>query len=389
MRNFKKSIGVIILIAALLANGLLWAKQAMFDKPLAYAAAALPYSAHANGPYKVKGNTIIGADGKPYIFHGIGRDGLEYNCSGEGPFDAEHLAYMGPGHNTTTGGTYWGANTVRLPISESFWFYGAPGYPCTASQYRALLHQTINTLTELKLNVMLDLQWTTADGQSTQGGGPWALPDAASVTFWHDMAMLYKNYTNVLFEIFNEPHPASWSCWLSGCAVTSESGYSDECKCTRTVSYTGIGMQKLADTVRSAGANNLIIISGMNWGYDLSQLSKYPIKGSNIVYDTHPYPYTDKLSATWDASFGQLSGKYPLISAENGEYDCDSTYLNQLYSYFDAHHIGWVAWAWVVNGDPCGYPQIVTDYEGTPASGMGQFIYQKLQSYIPTSKPKK
>src|SRR5690242_7358342 len=74
----------------------------------AHAASALPYNATANGPYSVQGNKIVGADGQQYIFHGVGRDGLEYNCSGDGPLDQQHLAYMGSGNNSA-GATYWGA----------------------------------------------------------------------------------------------------------------------------------------------------------------------------------------------------------------------------------------------------------------------------------------
>lgn len=42
----------------------------------AHATSSLPFNQYANGPYKVQGNTILGADGKPYIFHGVARDGF-------------------------------------------------------------------------------------------------------------------------------------------------------------------------------------------------------------------------------------------------------------------------------------------------------------------------
>src|SRR5450755_3929315 len=51
----------------------------------------------ADGPYTVQGNAIVGVDGKRYLFHGVGRDSLEYNCWGDGHFDAQELAYMGSG----------------------------------------------------------------------------------------------------------------------------------------------------------------------------------------------------------------------------------------------------------------------------------------------------
>src|SRR6266704_5246331 len=111
----------------------------------------LPQSTLAQGPYTVQGNAILGASNQHYFFHGIGRDGLEYNCSGEGPLDQQHLAFMGSGNSSASTGTYWGANTIRLPLSENFWLYGAPGYPCTAAQYQATVKQVVNSITALKL----------------------------------------------------------------------------------------------------------------------------------------------------------------------------------------------------------------------------------------------
>lgn len=126
------------------------------------AANNLPYNMTADGPYHVQGNTIIDAQGQPYIFHGLGRDGLEFSCTGDGPLDAAHPAFMGPGPTSSSTGTYWWGNTVRLPLSEDFWLHGATGYTCPASQYQALVKQTVDTLTSLHLNVILDLQWVDA-----------------------------------------------------------------------------------------------------------------------------------------------------------------------------------------------------------------------------------
>src|SRR2546425_5103802 len=113
----------------------------------------------ANGPYTVQGNTILGADSQPYIFHGIGRDSLEYSCDGDGHLTSQELAYMGSGINTANA-TYWGANTVRLPLSENIWLNGEPTSTpsCTASQYQTVVQQTVDALTALKLNVIIDLQ---------------------------------------------------------------------------------------------------------------------------------------------------------------------------------------------------------------------------------------
>ena len=71
-----------------------------------------------DGPYHTQGNLILGADNRPYLFHGVTRDDLEYLCVGDGHYTRQELAYMGIGDNTAQT-TYWGGNIVRLPLSEN------------------------------------------------------------------------------------------------------------------------------------------------------------------------------------------------------------------------------------------------------------------------------
>lgn len=373
-------IALLGLVVGLAASG---SPALIMHRSVHAATASLPYHAITDGPYSVKGNMIVGTDGKQYIFHGITRDGTEYNCKGAGPLDKIHLAFMGSKQNNKIG-TYWGANTVRLPLSEGFWLSGATSARCSAAQYQAMIKQTVDTLTALKLNVMLDLHWADAGKQSGLGGATTAMPDADSVTFWQQVASKYKNYSNVLFELFNEPHPATWDCWRSGCPITNDTVYSNDCNCMKTFSYQAVGLQKLVDTVRGTGAKNIVIVAGMTWGFDLSQLPTYALTDKNIIYDTHLYPYPGKLPQDWDSGFGHLTSTYPIISAESGEYDCGTSYINQMLNYFDAHQMSWVAWAWVVPpvNSVCSYPQLTTDYNGAPAQQTGQYIYQRLQSYL-------
>ncbi|HYX51423.1 MAG TPA: cellulase family glycosylhydrolase, partial [Ktedonobacteraceae bacterium] len=350
------------------------------------AASSLPYHEFADGPYHVQGNTIVGADGKPYLFHGVGRDSLEFDCNGDGFLDAAHLTFIGPGNDS--GGTNWYANTVRLPVSEGFWLHGnAAQLNCTPANYQALVKNTINTLTALKLNVILDLQWTDAGGQNTGSGAGYEMPDADSITFWSQAAKVYASYSNVLFELYNEPHPPTFACWAAPtCAITNDTTAGGN------VSYTGVSIQSLVNAVRGAGANNLALVAGINWGFDLSQLSSYPITGSNIVYDSHPYPYGGKdTTAEWDAAFGYLTSKYPVMSAEFGEYDGNSSFESMAVNYFDQHMMGWTAWAWYNTGGSAisktGYPQLVSDYNGTPLASMGTYIYQQLLNYAGVKPP--
>jgi endoglucanase len=339
-----------------------------------------------DGPYHTQGNLIIGADNKPYLFHGIARDDLEYDCGSDGHYTQQELAYMGTGKSTAQD-MYWGANLVRLPLSESLWLYGNSSIGCSAASYQALVKQVVDTLTTLHLNVLLDLQWTDAGNQTGSvgdfAGDAWSMPDQDSVTFWQQIATIYKSYSNVLFEVFNEPHEnVGWSCWRSGCLITNDSPSSSGHD-HHLFTYQAVGMQTLVNTIRAAGANNLALVAGRNWGFDLSQIPTYHLSGTNIVYDTHPYPYTGKWAANWDDAFGNLSATYPVMSAESGEYDCKSAYIASLLNYFDAHDISWVTWAWVTpNVDTCTYPRINSTLTGVPSPGLGQFVRNYMQTYL-------
>jgi hypothetical protein len=148
----------------------------------------------------------------------MGRDALEYDCTGDGYFDSQHLSYMGYGNNGN-GIYYWDANTVRIPVTEGYWFKAFAPKNCTPAIYQSFIKNTVDALTSLHLNVIIDLQWTDAGGQATGGGASWEMPDADSVTFWQQVAGIYKGYSNVIFELNNEPHPplTDWACWQKGC----------------------------------------------------------------------------------------------------------------------------------------------------------------------------
>lgn len=335
----------------------------------------------AAGPYTVQGPLILDAHGRPYTFRGVARDGLEFACRGDSYLTPRYLALLGSPLPAVSG-TFWYSNTVRLPLSEAFWLHGEPHQQCSPQSYQILVRRTVETLLLLHLNVIIDLQWGDAGGQSS--GGTWQLPDEDSVLFWQQMASLYGRYPAVLFELYNEPHPYPatgnpWGCWRSGCQISNDSSNDFTCGCHLTLNYHAVGMQTLVDTVRQQGARNLLLVGGLNWGYDLSGLPQYALSGPNIVYDTHPYPYQGKSTVDdWESGFGRISASYAVISAESGEYDCQASFLQRLIPYLDAHHISWIGWAWYAQGSACTFPRLISDYTGTPEPAMGLYIYQWL-----------
>jgi endoglucanase len=65
----------------------------------------------------------------------------------------------------------------------------------------------------------------------------------------------------VLFDLYNEPHGISWRCWRDGCVLPA--------------GWRTAGMQALVDAVRSGGARQPIIVTGLAWGNGLASWLRY------------------------------------------------------------------------------------------------------------------
>jgi hypothetical protein len=145
-------------------------------------------------------------------------------------------------------------------------------------------------------------------------------------------------------------------------------------------------MQQLYDAVRAAGADNLVLIGGLVWASDLSQVPDNRISGYNILYATHPYSDApEKAPGRWDAGWGFLTKTDPVIVTEFGDrVDCGmdnliQNYVSALITYADSHFASWTAWAWFPGG--CSFPALINDWQGTPTSGAGTVVQTALKGY--------
>src|SRR5262249_52406435 len=131
-----------------------------------------------------------------------------------------------------------------------------PGAAKYVSNYQGTIDQAIQWAHQAGLDVILDLHWSDRGDLTTQSPAQQRMADTNSITFWTDVAGKYKGDGRVLFELYNEPHDIIWDVWQNG-------GPSGD-------GFTVAGMQQLYDAVRGAGADNLVIVGGINWAYDLT-----------------------------------------------------------------------------------------------------------------------
>jgi len=304
----------------------------------------------SKGPYKVVGNKIYDSDGNPHLFVGVDRPSLEWSASGDHLSQADfHLMAS------------WKSNVVRIPLDQDFWLVGSRNY---SANYNNTVYTTVQWAQQAGLDVILDLHWSDKGDLATSMPGQQRIAYVNSITFWKEVANIYKNNPSILFELYNEPHDVSWEVWLNG----GDSGDG----------FNSVGMQQLYDAVRSTGATNLVVIGGLNWAYDLSGVPQNRVKGDNIIYNTHPYNYGGKQPADWPASFGFLAATDPVIATEFGDSDCSPGYYSSFLAYAKQNGISWTSWAWYVNG--CEFPSIINDWQGTP-SVSGALVKAALAEY--------
>jgi endoglucanase len=325
----------------------------------------------APGGYYVNGNTVCTAAGEPHMFHGVDRPSLEWAPAGEQLSASDFQLMAG-----------WDTNVVRIALNQDFWLSGSP---IADPNYPATVDAAVKWAEEAGMDVILDLHWSDAGtlgscAASSATGCQQMMADTNSITFWSQVAAIYKNDGRVLFELYNEPHDVSWTIWKAG-GVTS-------------AGWMAAGMQQLYAAVRGANADNLVVIGGLNFAFDLSGVPANRISGYNILYATHPYGgSSDKGPSTWGGGFGFLAATDPVIMTEFGDgSDCSegtytpaiNTYVSLLLAYADQNKINWTAWAWYPGG--CSFPSLISDWQGTPTPP-GMLVQAWLQTYSDDPSP--
>lgn len=282
------------------------------------------------------------------------RPSLEWSAQGQNlsPQDIENMRH-------------WNANVIRLDLYQNYWFASEPA--TQKGSYKQIINAIIYYAIQNKMAVILDLHWTDGAYQSP-------MANANSVTFWKQVANDYKNFGTVIFELFNEPYgfdpnnKSDLDRWLNGDKISP-------------------GYQQLYDAVRSVGANNICIINGTDYGYDISFVNDaFGVKGYNIVYGSHPYNEKGA-NGGFDKNFKGVLGKYPLIFTEFGvnqsEYFPDGykKVYDRILAYINANKVSYTAFAWWVDSmNPNTFPDLIKDWSGTPLNG-GTNVHNDMQGH--------
>jgi hypothetical protein len=279
-------------------------------------------------PLRVAGSQILQGNGKPLIIRGLQRFGLEGGTKTPLPTDAE-IGQL----------KQWGANEVRISLGEQKWIatscHFQPDYP-------KQVDQVVRWVTSRGMVALINLHFSSIGHCGPAGLTPMA-DSPGAVTFWQAVASRYRNNPLVAFDLFNEPNVAQ-SIWLDGGPFVAQGKVVE-----------AAGMQQLYDTVRGTGAQNLVVISGLDFAdHPPSEL----VGGVNIAYGAHAYQCTDAPPPScttphpYDAAvpldhWVDFAKTTPVIVTEFGWPNGDSgTYNTNVIDFAEAHGWGWSGFAW-------------------------------------------
>lgn len=304
--------------------------------------------------------------------------------------DTAHSNYWEPQYDALVS---WKINAIRLPMNEQSWL----GYTCqnldspnntaatTQTQvnlYRQTVQQTVAKANAAGLYVILDLHWSAPGTICPTRQMPMADTDH-SLDFWTSVANTYKNNPAVIFELFNEPWPATGSCgddwnqWQNGATTSAVChGFPN------LGTWTSAGMQQLLDTVRATGATNVVLAGGQELSNDLTQwvahMPRDPQAQLGAAWHIYPpNPYNNAASSTLTNMVAGVLAQVPIAITEIGDANGDgvtASFAPPLIRYADQQGISTFGWTWNPWGDSGENVLIKTDGH-TPTGGWGQYLH--------------
>ncbi len=254
----------------------------------------------ALSPLQVKGTKLVNKNGVTVTLKGVSTHGIAWFPQYVNKACFKSFKKMG-------------ANTIRLA------FYSDPNAGYSESLYNKI-EEGVAAATDAGMYVIID--W-----HILSDGNPKTYQKNASKFFRH-FASKYKNYTNVIYEICNEPNGnITWDKEIKPYA------------------------QKMISLIRQYDKDAVIIVGTPTWSQDVDIVADNPITGQkNIMYAFHFYAATHK---DWIRKKGQTALKkgLPIIVSEfsicdaSGNGGIDKKEGTKWMKFLKKNKIGHIAWS--------------------------------------------
>ena len=263
---------------------------------------ATPVSEH--GALLVSGSSLVDANGRAVQLKGVSTHGIAWF-----PEYINKEAFKSLRDD-------WGANAVRLAMyTEEYGGYCSSG---SKSQLKEKIQEGVRAATDLGMYVIID--WHVLSDQNPNKH------KNDAIAFFREMAEKYKNQSNVLYEICNEPNGGtSW---------------------TQVKSYA----EAVIREIRAVDANAIILIGTPTWSQDVDIAAKNPITGyQNLMYTFHFYAathkdtYRRKLETAVRAGLPVFVSEYGVCEA-SGNGSVNQTEADKWFTLLNRYGISYMAW---------------------------------------------
>ena len=248
------------------------------------------------------------------------------------------------------GGSY--CSDMPYPVGGSGSGSCAPKSPApiSAADYVGkILKPAIDYATSKNLYVIIDFHQIDDMTTSTNSA-------ADANTFWTDIAPKFASYSNVFYEVFNEP--------IDG---------------AKTWADIKPKVQTLVDTIRNGGANNVIIVPSNSYCQRPGDAASSPPNDpkTNLMYTAHIYP--GNWSTTFKTQVATAVTKAPIFITEWGYIlnsgdsvvgTSSATWGSDLQTLVDGNGASWTAWV----TDNGWTPNIFSDSAFTQLTDFGTLV---------------
>ena len=195
-----------------------------------------------HGLLQVNGNSIVDKNGDPVSFAGNSFFWSNDNWGGERYYEPEVVSWLKKDWNTTI---------VRAAMGVE----DPGGYLDNRTANKNRVKTIVDAAIDEGLYVIIDWHSHHAEDNTNE-----------AVLFFQEMADLYGEHDNVIYEVYNEPLDISWSNIIKPYAVS------------------------VITTIRAIDPDNLIVVGTPEWSQRIDLAAADPIIGfSNIAYTLHFY----------------------------------------------------------------------------------------------------
>ena len=246
----------------------------------------------------------------------------------------------------------WNVGVIRVPIHPGLW-----------QRYRDYLPAFVDPIVAWgqRRGVYIFLGWH-AHGNPLTGqtehpewgyehpwrGNPYNPDLSLAIEALDVIARRYSDLPHVIYGTFNEPAFITWDEW-------------------RPVAET------LVDVIHAVEPRALVLVSGIDWGYDLAGALDDPVERPNVVYETHPYPWKGE---AWKGVLFNLDKTEAVFLGEWGYGHTDDPgktrqeYARPLVDFCETRNIGWTAWIWHDEWTP----SMLTSFRTFDTTDFGEFV---------------